>query len=103
MWKNYKLKDGRQFHFHDGDEGWDYTLYEANGKEIDGGILEYDLENENLETEDEVLELLAEFTEIQELIDKSNLTEIEEIEETYLDNEQEEVAQDNMEIDDNTC
>ena len=99
MYKNYKLKDGRQFHFHDRDEGWDYTVYDAEGKELDGGIYESDLEEEL--TEDQVLELLAEFAEIPELLDKTQLTEIEEIVETYLDKAQDSSNQDEIELEDN--
>lgn len=84
MDKNYKLLDGRQFHFHDREEGYDYTLYDERGKEIDGGILEYDFENEKELPEWEIIELLANFADLPELLEK--IEEIEEIIEkpTYL-------------------
>lgn len=70
---NYKLPDGRYLHFHTNEEGFDYTIFDENGKLLDGGILEYWTDDEDL-TEKEVLTKLAEFTDISEL--KGNLEKI---------------------------
>ena len=37
--KNYKLINDNYINFHSTDDGIDYTLYNSNGTEIDGGIL----------------------------------------------------------------
>ena len=85
--KNYKLQNGKQFHFHEKheleEEGYYYDVYDERGKNIDGGFLEYDFEKEL--SEREVLKELAEFSGIEELLYES-LTEIDEIVEkpTYL-------------------
>lgn len=100
MDKNYKLTDGRQFNFHDREEGIDYTIYDAEGKDIDGGIYEYYWDKNEELTEDKALELLAEFADIPELLDKSQLTEIDEIVETYLDKGQEVNNQNEINLED---
>ena len=65
---NYKLPDGRYFHFHTTEEGFDYTIFDENGKLLDGGILEYWTDDEDI-TEKDVLNKLAELTDIPELND----------------------------------
>lgn len=46
MYKNYKLEDGKYLHFHDCDDGYDFTLFTSDGIDIDGGILETTSKNE---------------------------------------------------------
>ena len=62
--KTYKLSDGKVFHFHSNDEGWYYAIYNSEGEEIDGGLLEY--------SDDEILAgikaRLAEYTSFDELM-----------------------------------
>ena len=38
--KNYKLSNDNYFHFHTNEEGYYYSIYDKNGKELDGGLLE---------------------------------------------------------------
>lgn len=40
------MKDGRYLHFHECDNGYDFTLFTSDGIEIDGGILESSSKNE---------------------------------------------------------
>lgn len=85
MNKNYKLSNGQFFHFHECEDGFDYTVYDRNGLLIDGGILEYDLRFSS--NEEKVLKALATFTEIPQLLgdDKVEIDEsiIEEFECTF--------------------
>lgn len=72
--KNYKLKDGRYFHFHTNEEGYYYDIYDKNGIAEDGGLLEYS-NNEKNETLISIRTRLADFTGFNELAD-DNLEEI---------------------------
>ena len=67
--KNYKLKDGKYFHFHTNEEGYYYAIYDQFGVEQDGGLLEYS-DNEENETLMSIRKRLAEFTDIEELADE---------------------------------
>ena len=88
--RNYKLPNGTYFHVHENDEGYYYDIYTENGVPYDGGLLEYDCENGEVLTETEIMERLAEFTDIPELADISKLVEvpqsiIDEFEESEMD------------------
>ena len=72
--KNYKLPDGRYFHFHTNDEGYYYDIYDKSGVAIDGGLLEFS-DNEENETLMTIRKRLADFTDIKELADE-NLEEV---------------------------
>ena len=91
--KNYKLPDGKYFHFHTSDEGYDYTIYNQKGRNLDGGLLEYtDMDYKKCPLK-KIKTRLAEFTGIKEL-ENDNLEEIsqdiidkfEELENKKLDN-----------------
>ena len=73
--KNYKLSDGKYFHFHTSDEGYDYTIYNPKGINLDGGILEYtDMDYKKCSLKN-IKTRLAEFTGIKEL-ENDNLEEV---------------------------
>ena len=74
---NYKLSDGRYFHFHTNEDGFDYSIFDENGKLIDGGILEYWTDDEDI-TEKDILNKLAELTDISELTDNLNIIDSDE-------------------------
>lgn len=67
--KNYKLTNNNYVNFHLTEDGIDYTIYNSNGIEIDGGILET-----NKTSEKEILKELSEFANI----DFNNKVEINE-------------------------
>lgn len=67
--KNYKLINNNYINFHSTKDGIDYTLYNSNGIEIDGGKLET-----NKITEKEILKELSKFANI----DFNNKVEINE-------------------------
>lgn len=64
--KNYRLSNGNYFHFHETDDGYDYSLYDDSGNLIDGGVLEYD--NSTNSSLSEVLNKLSNYTELPELL-----------------------------------
>ena len=68
MDKSYKLEDNTYFHFHTNEEGYYYSIYDRNGEETDGGLMEYDPDidepNESLES---VLDRLSSFSGITNL------------------------------------
>lgn len=72
---NYELSDGTYFHFHTNEEGYYYSIYNSEGTEIDGGLMEYDMPFENIESLQSVMERLSDFTGIAEL-KNSNLKEV---------------------------
>lgn len=72
--KNYRLTDGKIFHFHTNEEGYYYEIYDKFGIEQDGGLLEYS-ENEENQTLMSIRKRLSEFTDIEELAD-DNLEEL---------------------------
>ena len=72
---NYELSDGTYFHFHTNEEGYYYSIYNSEGIEIDGGLMEYDMPFENIESLQSVMERLSDFTGIAEL-KNSNLKEV---------------------------
>lgn len=78
--KNYKLSNGNYFHFHTNEEGYYYTVYDKNGFEQEGGLLEY-LENEETQTLMDIRKRLADFTDIEELADD----ELEEVSQEFID------------------
>ena len=80
--KNYRLNDGNIFHFHTNEEGYYYEIYDKFGFEQDGGLLEYS-DNEENETLMSIRKRLAEFTDIEELVDE-NLKEISQEEFDYI-------------------
>lgn len=57
--KNYKLTNNNYVNFHLTEDGIDYTIYNSDGIEIDGGILET-----NKTSEKEILKELSEFANI---------------------------------------
>lgn len=57
--KSYKLTNNNYINFHSTEDGIDYTLYNSDGIEIDGGILETTKTSEK-----EVLKELSEFANI---------------------------------------
>lgn len=64
---DYRLKTGEYFHFHQSDENYyDYTLYNKYGEEIDGGMLDFE-EDEESQSLMQIRERLADFTGIDEL------------------------------------
>lgn len=68
--KNYRLNDGHYFHFHTNEEGYYYAIYDENGIEQDGGLLEYS-DNEDNETLMSIRVRLADFTGLNELANES--------------------------------
>ena len=78
--KNYKLLDGGYFHFHTDEEGYYYAIYDKNGVEQDGGLLEYS-DNEENQTLMDVRKRLADFSGIEEL---SNIN-LEEASQEFID------------------
>lgn len=84
--KNYKLKDGKYFHFHTNEEGYYYAIYDQFGVEQDGGLLEYS-DNEENETLMSIRKRLAEFTDIEELAD-INLQEVSQDDMDYITSDQ---------------
>ena len=72
--KNYKLNDGRYFHFHTNEDGYYYDIYDKNGIVQDGGLIEYS-DNEENETLMSIRTRLADFTGLNELSEE-NLEEI---------------------------
>ena len=87
--KNFKLASGDYFHFHTSDEGYYYSVYDSNGTEYDGGLLEYS-ENERNQTEIDIRNRLADFTGYKELKNEK----LEEVSQDFIDdlveNEEEE-------------
>lgn len=79
--KNYKLSDNRYFHFHTNEEGYYYSIYDRNGIEQDGGLLEYS-DNEENQTLTDIRKRLAEFTDIDELANEN----LEEVSQEFIDN-----------------
>ena len=69
--ENYLLSNGQYFHFHRCDDGFDYTIYDHNGMEIDGGILEYEFITKLIVKD--ILKELSEFTGIKELLEKKEV------------------------------
>lgn len=69
--ENYLLSNGQYFHFHRCDDGFDYTIYDNNGIEIDGGILEYEFIAP--QTIEDILKELAEFIGIGELLENKKI------------------------------
>lgn len=67
--KNYKLTNNNYVNFHLTEDGIDYTIYNSDGIEIDGGILET-----NKTVEKEILKELSNFANI----DFNNKVEINE-------------------------
>lgn len=80
--KNYKLLNGNYFHFHNNEEGYYYEIYDKNGNEVDGGLLEYsDIDN----TKQSIIDIrkrLADFTDITELSNEN----LEEVSQEFVDN-----------------
>ena len=79
---NYELSDGTYFHMHTNEEGYYYSIYGSLGNEIDGGLMEYSMTNENLETLDKVMDRLSDFTGIKELKNK----DLKEVSQDFIDN-----------------
>jgi len=79
--KNYRLKDGKIFHFHTNEEGYYYSIYDKFGIEQNGGLLEYS-DNEENETLMSIRKRLADFTDIDEL----TIGDIEELTQEEFDN-----------------
>ncbi len=73
MEKNYKLSDGKYFHFHTNEEGYYYAIYDENGVEIDGGLLEYSDKNMN---EKQILDKLSILVGLSVLSDKEKRSEV---------------------------
>ena len=88
--KNYQLSSGDYLHFHTNEEGYYYEIYDKNGNEKDGGLLEYSVDDYVFATKiDNILSRLAEFTGIKEL--ENPVKEIEEADlEKLISNEEEE-------------
>ena len=78
--KNYKLSDENYFHFHTNEEGYYYSIYDKNGIEQDGGLLEYS-NNEESQTLSDIRRRLAEFTNIEELANDN----LEEVSQDFID------------------
>ena len=78
--KCYKLSNGNLFEFHTNEEGYYYAIYDTNGVEIDGGLLEYG-ENESNQSIIDIRKRLAEFSGINEIADES----LEEVTIDYLE------------------
>lgn len=57
--KNYKLTNNNYINFHSTEDGIDYTFYNLDGTEIDGGILETNKMNE-----EEIVKQLSKFTNV---------------------------------------
>lgn len=89
--KNYKLRDGNIFHFHTNEEGYYYEIYDKYGTEQDGGLLEYSNNEEN-ETLMSIRKRLAEFTDIEELVNE-NLEELSQEEFDEILNRQDDIIQ----------
>lgn len=64
--KSYKLSNHTFFHFHNTDEGFDYSIYDKNGILVDGGVLEYDMTK--IITTAQILKELSHFTNTPELL-----------------------------------
>ncbi|MBQ7277567.1 MAG: hypothetical protein IJS58_10030, partial [Bacilli bacterium] len=79
---NYELSDGTYFHMHTNEDGYYYSIYGSLGNEIDGGLMEYSMTNENLETLDKVMDRLSDFTGIKELKNK----DLKEVSQDFIDN-----------------
>lgn len=79
--KNYKLSDGSYFHFHTNDEGYYYAIYDNNGIEQDGGLLEYS-KNEKNQSLNDIRKRLSDFTDISELSNEN----MEEVSQEFIDN-----------------
>ncbi len=79
--KNYKLSNGNYFHFHTNEDGYYYSIYDKNGIEQDGGLLEYS-DNEENQTLLDIRKRLAEFTNIEELANE----DLEEVSQEFIDN-----------------
>ena len=98
--KNYKLNDGRYFHFHTNEEGYYYDIYDKDGVAQDGGLMEYS-DNEENETIMSIRTRFADFTGINELADENleeipkddfeEITKEQEIEDATIENKQEKV------------
>ncbi len=79
--KNYKLSNDNYFHFHTNEEGYYYSIYDKNGTELDGGLLEYS-NNEKKQTLTDIRRRLADFTNIEELSNEN----LEEVNQDFIDN-----------------
>lgn len=76
----FLLKDSKRFlEFHLSDEGYDFTLYDENKKEIDGGCIEDTSFISERELLDEITNFL-DYTEPKVNLDYDNLIQIEDIE-----------------------
>lgn len=78
---NYELSDGTYFHFHTNEEGYYYSIYNSEGTEIDGGLMEYDMPFEDIESLQSVMERLSDFTGIAELKN----SDLKEVSQDYID------------------
>ena len=72
---NYELSDGTYFHMHTNEEGYYYSIYSSLGNEVDGGLMEYSMPFEDVETLENVMDRLSDFTGIKEL-KNDNLKEV---------------------------
>ena len=79
--KNYKLSNNTYFHVHTNEEGYYYAIYDSNGTELDGGLLEYSETDEKQQNINDVKIRLAEFTDINELKE-----DLEEVSQEFIDN-----------------
>ena len=78
---NYELSDGTYFHFHTNEEGYYYSILNSEGAEVDGGLMEYSMPFEDIETLQSVMERLSDFTGIKELKN----SDLKEVSQDYID------------------